>query len=71
MRTPDFYRDYTHFWRTITQQQFVTFRVRACSDCHVALSPTPWIDPDESYYDFIISGWSNTQSILHLVRGKV
>ena len=71
VRTPPAFEHFNYYWRTITQQQYVVFRVRACSDCHIALSPTPYVDPSETYYDFVISGWTNTQTQIRLVVGKI
>lgn len=67
--TPSEFNEFGFVWRTIYQQEFFTFRVTACSDCHVALSPTIGVDYDETYLDMIISGWGNTQSLISKVIG--
>ena len=69
VRTPPVFSDFSHYWRTMTQQNFLVFRVKACSDCHVAMSPTLGIDPAESYYDLVISGNNNQVTLLHEVTG--
>jgi hypothetical protein len=59
------------FWRTIPQHTSIFFRVKACSDAHVLLSPNIGIDREEMYYDLVISGWTNTQTQIRQVKNGV
>jgi len=67
VRTPSVFNDFDRIWRTVTQQTFIVFSVRTCSDCHVALSPMLGVDPAETYYDLVIAGYSNQISLLHRI----
>jgi len=70
IETPTVFNHFNQYWRTVTMDQFAVFRVRACSDCHVALSPTLGVDCGEKkYIDLIISGWQNSLSQITRVIG--
>lgn len=68
--TPSTLTDFVFAWRTLYQQEYIVFQVEACSDCHVALSPTLGVDYVETYLDLVIGGWENTQSQIRKVIGS-
>ena len=42
----------------------ITFRVRACSDVHICLSPNVGEHVPELTYEVVIGGWYNTRSVI-------
>ena len=63
--TPNHFADYKHYWRSIRDREFVVFQAMACSDVHVALSPTLGLDSfKDRFYDVIIGGWDNKNTAL-------
>ena len=67
MRTPDQFNDFDQLWRSVTQRDYFVFKVRACSDVHVAVAPTPGVEREEAYFDIVISGWDNTKTQIRRV----
>uniref|UniRef100_X2B7D1 Farnesoic acid O-methyl transferase domain-containing protein n=1 Tax=Capitella teleta TaxID=283909 RepID=X2B7D1_CAPTE len=46
----------------------MTFRVKACSDAHIAVAPTSGVDLTEAFYDIVLSGWENTRTQIRRVQ---
>ena len=57
--TPTLY-GYTYAWMKTTDEFFV-FRVAACSDVHLALSPEFGVT---SGFEIVLGGWQNTKSVI-------
>lgn len=43
------------------------FRVKACSDVHVAVAPTSGVDQSEAFFDVVIAGWDNSVTAIRRV----
>ena len=69
VKTPNYFNHFDQIWRSVTIQQYFTFRVKSCSDCHVGLAPTLGVDYGETYLDLVISGWNNQRSQFILAKG--
>ena len=60
----DVQHGHDYMWMTVdkTQTNFITFRIKAASDCHVVLAPV--VGEDEQAYEVVIGGWHNTKSAI-------
>ena len=57
--TPVDYR-YQYMWKSVERRSFLSFKVRACNDVHVALAEEMG-RTDTSMYEIVIGGWENTR----------
>eukprot|EP00497_Spongosphaera_streptacantha_P005460 TRINITY_DN645_c0_g1_i4.p1 TRINITY_DN645_c0_g1~~TRINITY_DN645_c0_g1_i4.p1 ORF type:complete len:449 (+),score=100.32 TRINITY_DN645_c0_g1_i4:40-1386(+) len=42
----------------------ISFQVRAKNDAHIGLFPSIPMDPTSPFYEIVLSGWGNTQSVI-------
>ncbi|KAI0229902.1 hypothetical protein LSAT2_019688, partial [Lamellibrachia satsuma] len=66
LRTPSTY-NHEQLWLTVRGHYFQTFRVRACSDVHVALAQTRGVIDVNSYE--VILGYKGTQTVIREQMG--
>ena len=52
--TPDQFDNFHQMLRTVGNQEFISFRLRACEEGHVTLLPVLGIG-DRDFYDLVIS----------------
>ncbi|XP_013393210.1 MAM and LDL-receptor class A domain-containing protein 2-like, partial [Lingula anatina] len=62
VNTPDAYT-YQNIFLDFRGVTSVTFKVKACNDVHVSLSPTT-NSQDRKKYEVVIGGWGNGQSVI-------
>lgn len=64
LHTPDDGSNYKYTYNTFTTHgHIISFEVNACNDAHVLLQSVPG-SSDDSCYEIVIGGWSNTKSVI-------